>query len=167
MSRVPQVIVDPQDPRSVVEHLYRVQRVVDGRLEFGSPQDPRDPASTTLASGAAAAHNGTLLNVLGSWVEVDVVALDTLVLCTHNLAIPVTSVGGVNQPNVRWLLFGFQHSGNTADAASVLSCNYELGDAASITQDAFPLRFYAAGARTVGADPDDIRASLFFVPAVR
>lgn len=165
MSRVPQTVVNPEDPRSIVEHLYRVQRVVDGRLEFGSPQNPNDPASVTLANGVA--HNGTLQNLLGSWVEVDVTAADTLVNCVHNLGVPVTVVAATNQPNVRWLVFGFQHSGNGANAASTLSCNFELGDAASITENSFPLRFYVGGGRTVGADPDDLRVSIFFVPAVR
>jgi hypothetical protein len=161
---VPQSVVDPDDPQAIVEHLYRVQRVVDGRLEFGSPQDPRDPAGTALATGTA--HNGTILNILGSWVELDVTSQDAPVACVHNLDVPVTSVSGVNQPNVRWLVFGWQHNGAGAAPGSTMSCNYEPTDAASITSNSFPLRFYAAG-RTIGADPNDLRVTLFFVPAVR
>lgn len=165
MSRVPRVLYDPADPKAVAEHASRLQRVMDGQIEFGSPQDPNDPASVTLANGTA--HNGILQNMLGAWVEVDVTALDTRVDCAHNLGVPITVVAATNQPNVRWLVFGYQHSGTLAIAGSTISCNYELGDAASITSNSFPLRFYAAGTRTVGADPDDLRVTLFFVPAVR
>ena len=165
MSRVPRLVVDDRQPKSIVEQLSRLLRVVDGDLGFGSPQDPTDPTSTTLANGAS--HNGTLENVKGSWVEVDVTAADTLVNCVHNLGVPVTVVSATNQPNVRWMVFGFQHSGTGANAASTLSCNYETGDAASITENSFPLRFYVGGGRTVGADPDDLRVTLFFTPAVR
>ena len=168
MGRIPPSIVLPEQPQSIVEHLLRVSREVDGRVEFGSPQDPNNPASTTLANGVI--HNGTILNMKGAWVEVDVVALDAVVDCAHNLDVPVTLVGGVRQPNVRWLLFGYQHSGTLAIAGSTISCNFELGDAGGapgITTNSFPLRFYAAGTRTVGADPDDLRVTLFFVPAVR
>ena len=165
MGRIPPSIVLPEQPQSIVEHLLRVSREVDGRMEFGSPQDPNNPSSTTLANGVI--HNGTILNMKGAWVEVDVVTLDAVVNCVHNLDVPVTLIGGVNQPNVRWLIFGYQHSGTLAIAGSTISCNYELGDAASITTNSFPLRFYAAGTRTVGVDPDEIRVSLFFVPAVR
>ena len=165
--RVPRVLTDPSKPESFVEHLKQLQRVVDGNVEFGSPQDPSDPASTVLANGTT--HNGTIVNMLGSWVERDVVAseLGTLILFRHNLSIPYITVGGARQPNVRWLLFGFQHSGaGPTGAGSTISCNYDTRDEASIDEDNFPLRFYAA-ARTVGADPDDLRVTLFFVPVVR
>lgn len=163
--RIARTLPDPNDPKSIVEWLSRAQRIVDGGIEFGSPQDPKDPASTTLANGTS--HNGTLVNVLGSWVEIDVDTLDAPQNCAHNLDVPVTVVGGVNQPNVRWLVFGYQHSGTLAIAGSTISCNYELTDAASITKDSFPLRFYAAGTRTIGADPDDLRVTLLFTPAIR
>ena len=166
MSRIPQVVVNPKDPQSIVDHLQRVSRVVDGRLEFGSPQDPNDPASTTAANGVA--HNGTVLNISGSWVEVTV---DTADLaggnpCVHNLGVPVTVVGAVNQPNVRVLSFLFQHNGTGVNAASTLSFNYDTRDAGNITTNSFPLRFYVGGGRTVNAG-NPLRASLFFVPAVR
>ena len=164
MSRVPTSVVDPGNPRSIVEHLANVQRVVDGSIEFGSPQDPNDPASLTLANGTA--HNGTLLNIQGSWVEVDVTALDTPVACRHNLEIPFVVIGGISQPNVRWQLFGFQHSGNGVGVGSTISCNYETTDENSISEISFPLRFYAT-ARVVGAAPDHLRVTLFFTPAVR
>jgi len=162
--RVSRVLTDPKKPESLVEHLKQLQRVVDGNVEFGSPQDPTDPASTTLADGAA--HNGTIVNMLGSWVSLDVIALDTLVACPHNLAVPITVVGATNQPNVQWLVFGFRHDGTGATGASTFSCNYETGDAASISEDSFPLRFYSSSGRTVDGD-HPLRVNLYFTPAVR
>ena len=154
------MIVDPRDPQSVVDHLYRVQRVVDGDVEFGHPQDPADPQSTTLADGAT--HNGTLLNIRGSWVEVEVAALDTAVTFTHNLAQPIVSA---SVPNVRWLHFLYEHDGTgVTDGTAVVSCNYETGD--TVGENAIALRFYAAGGRTVDGD-HPLRATLFFVGAVR
>lgn len=163
--RIGRTLPDPAKPQSIVEFLARSQRIIDGQIEFGSPNDPNDPASVTLANGTA--HNGTLVNLLGAWVEIDVATLDAPQACVHNLGVPVTVVGGVNQPNVRWLVFGYQHSGTLAIAGSTISCNYELTDAANITTNSFPLRFYAAGTRTIAADPDDLRVTLFFTPAVR
>lgn len=166
MSRIPRVIVDPKDPLSIVEHLGRVQRVVDGQLEFGSPQDPRDPNSATLAAGAAGGHNGTVLNMAGAWVEADVTAADTRFDCAHNLGLPVTVVTAVNQPNVRWLFACFQHNGTGVNATSTLSVNYDSRDAGSITQNSFPLRLYVGGGRTVSG-PNPVRVSLFFTAAIR
>lgn len=167
MSRVPRGPIGAKDPQEVVEHLGRVQRVVDGAIEFGSPQDPRDPASTTLAAGNAGGHNGTLLNIAGSWVEVEVDAADARFDCAHNLGVPVTVVAAANQPNVRWLVMGLRHNGAGVNAASTLSVNYDSRDAANITLNSFPLRLYAAGARTVGGAPNTVRVSLFFTAAVR
>ena len=164
MARIPQAVINPEDPQAVVEHIYRIQRVVDGKLEFGSPQDPTDPASATLANGVS--HNGTLQNTLGAWFSVNVTALDTVVACVHNLNVPITVVGGVNQPNVLWPFVCYRHDGTGATGASCFSCNYETGDAASITVDSFPLRFYSSSGRTVdGTHP--LRVDIYFIPAVR
>lgn len=164
MSRIARTLANPEEPKSLAEYLSRVQQIVDGGLEFGSPQDPKDPASATLANGVA--HNGTLVNVAGAWFEVAVAAADTKFDCAHNLGAPVATVAAVKQPNVRWLVFGFQHDGTGADAASTLSVNYETSDAASITTESFPLRLYAAGGRTVSAD-HPVKLTLFFTSGVR
>lgn len=157
MSRVPRVIVDPTQPQSIVEHLGRVQRVLDGEVEFGNPQDPTDPQSTTRANGVA--HNGTVLNVRGSWFEAAVTALNTNVTCTHNLGLPIVSA---SSPNVRWLVFGWQHDGTGAGAGSSVSAVYVGG---AVTTNSIVLRFFAAG-RTVDVI-HPLTVSLFFVPAVR
>lgn len=156
MSRIPRAIVNPSDPESVVQHLYRVQRVVDGELEFGCPQDPNDPQSTALADGAA--HNGLLLNVKGAWVELEVETLNANTTCTHNLNVQAPT----GLVNVRWLVFGWQHDNTGAGAGSTVSVLYVDGN---VGENSIALRFYAA-ARTVSAD-HPLKVTLFFTPAVR
>jgi len=157
--RVPLVIVDPKNPLSIVEHLSRVQRTVDGQIEFGTPQDPNDPASTTLANGSA--HNGTLLNILGSWVEVSVGAaqVNTNLTFTHNLDVQVL---GATTPNVRWLVFGWQHSGVGSLAGSSVSLVYTDG---TVTANSIGLRVWAGGLTVDGGN--QLKVSAFFIPSVR
>lgn len=165
LSRIPRVVVDPKDPRSIVEHLYRVQREVDGRLEFGSPQNPNDPTSTTRALGGV--HNGTLQNIDGSWFEAVLTAAGrTSVTCTHNL--DVSTLNPAATPNVRWLVFGWMHNGTGGSAATRLDLAvwYQGG---TRTANAIDLIFdvtVTAGALTIdGSNP--VVVSLFFTRAVR
>lgn len=163
VSRVPQSIVNPQDPQSVVEHLYRVQREVDGKVEFGSPQDPADPTSTTRALGVA--HNGTLQNMAGSWFEAVLTATGrTVVTCVHNLNVATTQPA--TAPNVRWLHFGVSHNGTGAVAPTVDVDVAYLGGAR--TADAIDLTFnlVVGGALTVNA-ANPVVVTLFFTRAVR
>jgi len=115
---------------------------------------------------SAANHNGTTENIAGSWVEVTFDTPDSAVTCHHNLfrhwptyTLPVTG-----EPNVRWLVFAFSHDGNTVDAASTLSINFEEGD--TVTTNSIALRLYVGGTRVVDAT-HPCTATLFFVPAVR
>jgi hypothetical protein len=161
MTRIARTLQDPSNPQSLSEYLSRLQRIVDGALGFGSPQDPKDPASTTFANGVA--NNGTLDNIQGAWFELSLNdsshLLNTNITCTHNLNVQVLSAA---QPNVRWLVFGWQHSGVGAGAGSTVDCIYTDG---TVTADSIGLRFFAA-ARTV-TDANPLKVSLFFVPAVR
>ena len=166
MSRVPQSIVNPQDPQSIVEHLYRVQRVVDGRVEFGSPQDPRDPASTTVANGTA--HNGTILNVQGSWFTAVIEAVGrTDVICIHNL-FDSTFTPSAGLVPVRWLPFAWRHSGTGGGVATELDLAvWYMGGAVAF--DRITLAFSVnviAGALTINA-ANPVRVDLFFTQAVR
>lgn len=165
MSRVPRSVVDPRDPKSISEHLYRVQRVVDGLLEFGSPQDPTDPTSTTRADGVS--HNGTVLNMDGSWFEAVLTAAGrSSVTVTHNLNVgtdnPTTSA------NVRWMVFGWQHNGTGGSGATRLDLAvwYQGG---TRTADAIDLVFdvtVTAGALTIDA-LNPVVVTLFVTRAVR
>lgn len=131
-------------------------------IEFGHPQDPRDPTGTDLAGdGSVNQHNGTLVNVRGSWAQAEFTAADTATTFNHNLDLEVDSGGG---PNVVWLVGRFEHNGTLANASSTLSVSFETGD--SVGRDSIELRLYAGGARTVdGSNP--VLATLFFLPAVR
>jgi hypothetical protein len=157
--------LDPNSPdfnKSVVEAISRLLRIVEGEIEIGDPQHPQDDGSATLAgSGTPTTHNGRVVNIRGSWVELNVTAADTAVTCTHNLSIPVAVTG---EPNVLWTVKRCIHSGTAANAASTWSVNFEVGD--TVGTDAIQLRFYAAGARTVNAD-NPLKVTLFFEPAVR
>jgi hypothetical protein len=166
MSRIPRFLVDPDKPESIVQQMEEIHRVADGDIGFGHPNDPNSIGSTTAAGAADVNHNGTLENITGSWVEVTFPALDTAVTCHHNLfrnwpdyVLPITG-----EPNVRWLVFGFSHDGDTADAASTLSVNFEKLD--TVAANSIQLRLYKAGARVVdGTHP--VTATLFFIPAVK
>ena len=158
-------MVNPADPLSVVEHLYRVQRVVDRHVEFGSPQDPADPTSVVRALGAA--HNGTILNIEGSWFEAVLEATGrTAVTCIHNLDVATNQPA--TAPNVKWLHFGVSHNGTGADATSTYAVDvwYQGG---ARTADAIALVFnlvVGGTAPTVNA-ANPVVVTLFFVRAVR
>ncbi len=162
MSRIGRTLSDPEDPKAVAEWLTRVQKAIDGDIEFGHPNDSQDLTSAVLAGSVAAAHPGTLMNIAGSWVEVEVETLDDPVTCFHNLDVPVIAA---NLPNVRWVVFGYQHDGTAVTATAAISCNYESGAPDTIAVNSIQLRFYAAATRTVDGD-HPIKATLFFVRAV-
>lgn len=163
MSRVPQVVVDPKDAPSVVEHLYRVQRVVDRFVEFGSPQDPTDPTSTTRALGVA--HNGTLQNMDGSWFEAVLEAAGrTIVTCVHNLNVATTQPA--TAPNVRWIPFGVMHNGTGNVLATVDVEIAYLGGARTADQIELVMNLVVGGVLTVNA-ANPVVVSLFFVRAIR
>lgn len=158
--RIARTLPNPDDPRSIVEYLARVQRIIDGGIELGNPQDPRDPASTTTADGVS--HNGTIVNGLLSWFEVRLDdatnLLNTNVTCIHNLDV---SVLAADQPNVRWFVAGLQHDGTGTGAGSTVTVIYVDG---SVTSNSIQLRFHAAARTVTVASP--LKVSLLFIPAV-
>lgn len=124
MARPRRLLVDPAQPQSMVDMIDELTRVLELQTSFGNPQDPdeRDMSSSTLAGTAAANHPGTLENIEGSWVEVEVGTdqLDTAINCHHNLNVPVVST---STPNVRWIPFMFQHDGEPGSRFSDLQVN--------------------------------------------
>lgn len=161
MTKVPEILVDPSRPQSLVDQIKRLTRVANGLVGFGHPQDPLDDDGTTLAGASAGNHNGTTENIQGSWVELQVETLDAATTCHHHLAVPVVTAG---EPNVRWLVFGFQHDGTGASATSgAPGAQFESGD--TVNEDNIQLRFYAPG-RTVDGD-HPLHVTLFFIPAIR
>jgi hypothetical protein len=146
---------------------------VDGDIEFGEPQDPADPASTTLAGdmGAAGMHNGLLSNIAGSWVEV---ALEntglTTVTCTHNLydedSPYVVPVAG--QPNRRWLVFGIQHDGTASDGGTRIGVDVAfMGDTVAVHEIDLRFNLRVDGLRPTIQEANPVLVTLFFTKATR
>lgn len=158
MGKVGLTTTDPKNPQQIADALTRLIEEFDGRISFGNPQDPTDDASTDLAGSTDVLHPGTLINMEGAWVELDVDTLDSNVTCYHHLNQPV-SVSG--EPNVRWLEFGYLHSG--VGTAEAIGCWYEDG---TVTANSIQLRFGSSG-RTVAAGANVLKATLFFIPAIR
>lgn len=155
--KVHRVRIDAGDPQSIVDQVTHIMRVLDQLVEFGDPQDPGSDGSTALAGTT---HNGRMLNVRGSFVELVVENLNTATTCTHNLNVQLLSA---SQPNVRWLVFGYQHNATGAAAANAVSVVYVDGD--TVGTNAIQLRFYAIGWTVNAANP--LRVCLWFMPAVR
>lgn len=169
MSRIPRYFVDPDDPRSVVQQMEEIHRVADGDIGFGHPNDPEDTTSTTPAGMAATSHNGSIENIAGSWVEAKWGTVDGsgdhIVTVYHNLfPDPAYTLPVTGEPNVRWLVFGFSHDGNTVDAASTLSVVFQEGD--TVAANSIELQLHVGGTRVVD-DTHPVTATLFFIPAVR
>jgi hypothetical protein len=151
------------------QQMNEVLLVVDDHIEFGEPQNPNDPTSTTLAgaTGVDAAHNGTISNVNGSWVEILLTAAGTsVVTCTHNLFLdPVYTVPVPGEPNCRWLPFGFIHDGTGGDATSGLSITPGFISGNTVTASAIDLSISVITDGTAltidGNHP--LRVTLFFI----
>jgi len=124
VARVGGGIGDPEsEMRALRQQINEILLVLDDHVEFGEPGNALDPEYTSPAKLAgdmsvAGAHNGTVSNINGSWVEI---ALETYglteVTCTHNLYLntPEYVVPVTGQPNCRWLFFGAMHDGTGAD----------------------------------------------------
>ena len=164
------------DPIAIGEQVDALLRVVDDKIEFGEPQDPADPASTTLAGAgfetpAADHHNGTLSNIAGSWVEV---ALEitgmTMVPCHHNLYLdtPEYAVPVTGQPNCRWLVFGIQHDGTGSDANTRLGVDVTFaGDTVAANDIELRFNLRVEGQRPTIGSSNPVLVSLFFTRATR
>jgi hypothetical protein len=169
VSRVGENLPKPDDPLSLVQYLADVQRVLDSEVEFGHPTTPYDEADATVGvemagdMTATRPHNGTLQNIRGSWVEVEIAAAGAAVTFTHNLGLPVV---GADEPNVRWLFTNFRHSGVGATGVSTLTLDYD-DTLCTVAADNIQLVLRSPAGRTIAAGANAVKASVFFVPAVR
>lgn len=166
MSRVARVLYDPHDPKAVSEHASRLQTVVDGKLEFGSVQNPNDLNSTSFPDGVA--HNGTVVNLDGSWFSVFLESTGpTTVTCIHNLY-DSTFTPPTGRIPVRWIVVGWLHDGTGAGAGASLDLSVcYLGG--TIAFDRIDLVFHIGvhgGAITLNAD-HPMRVDLFFIRSAR
>lgn len=161
MARIGELLFDPGDTASIAQALTELQRVVDRLIEFGNPNDPK--GSDTLAGGGSpTTHNGELMNIRGSWVELRFEALDTALTANHNLNIPVYN----SEVNVRWIVMGKRHDDVGAGGSGRESADVRFIDTDSFDENTIELRAFAAGGLTVDAT-NPLRVSLFFIPAVR
>ncbi len=161
---------------AVAEQVDELLRVVDQEIEFGEPQDPKDAtdAGGRVLAGTVAvadAHNGTLGNVAGSWVETALTVSGlTTVTCSHNLYLdyPEYTVPISGEPNCRWLVFGVMHDGTGQDATSRIAVDVAfMGD--TVNTDDIQLRFNLqlfGTAITVGSS-NPVLVTLFFTRATR
>lgn len=171
MGRISTPQFDVEDPQALSQWLTEVAREFNGQVSFGSPQEEADATSTTLPGTSLASHPGTLLNVEGSWCEQEVTQTGDSgggeVVFFHNLFAhdPAYTLPSSGNPNVRWLVFGFEHTGTGVGANSdaSISCNFRTGD--TLTANSIGLRFFSPN-RTIDGT-DKLKVTLFFTRAVR
>jgi hypothetical protein len=157
---------------AVRQQMNELLLVVDDFIEFGEPQNPNDPTSTTLAgaTGVDASHNGTISNVNGSWVEVLLTATgiaDTTF--THNLFLdPNYTVPVTGEPNCRWIHFAVMHDGTNKDGTSDITFSLKFMGG-TVTGSSIQLRTNLATVGTAvtidGNHP--VKICLFFTKATR
>lgn len=152
-------LLDPRNPDAVSRWARMVADTINGQLSIGEP----------ISNDTALLPNGVKGHMLGSFFSLYLedlkYDLDTAHVCTHNLNVPNKGVGtGPTDLNVGWIIVRAEHSGNSADINSTVSCNYETGD--PVTANSIALRFYANAARAVTvADP--LYITLWFFPTTR
>ena len=155
----PPRLADPSDPDSIAQWAREITELLSGQVSIGEPV-----AFDYLTGGVDALRpNGTTGNIHGSFVYMPVIQADVAVTYTHNLNIP--NKGGAGPPpdlNVGWIPVRIIHNGNTVNAASTISVNYEIGDA--VTANSIQLRWYIGGTRVI-AKPHDLYTYLWFFPA--
>lgn len=152
-------------------HLKRANGKADLlSVGFGDPSYFADPSVSTLAGAAAASptHNGNVQQIEGAWVEIDLTAMHTVATCNHNLYLDNEGealFSGLN--NVRWLVFGWQHSGQGILGQLTFDVYYDESE--TNTVNSIDLTFDIGPNDTVitvdGTYP--VKATLFFTKAVR
>ena len=161
---------------AVAEQVDELLQVLDDKVEFGEPQNPKDATDTPsrILAGTVAvedAHNGTTSNIAGSWIESALTVSGlTTVTCTHNLYLdsPQYTVPVTGEPNCRWLPFGVMHDGTGKDATSRMAVDVAfMGD--TVSANAIALRFNLqlfGTAITIGSS-NPVLVTLFFTRATR
>jgi hypothetical protein len=156
------------------QQMNEVLLVVDDHVEFGEPSNPEDPENSLgLRAGdmtAAGMHNGTVSNVQGSWVEIELTSAGiTDAVCTHNLFMdPTYTVPVAGEPNCRWIHFALMHDGTAADGTSLFTVDINF-IGGTVDPEAITLRMNLVLAGTnITVDADHpVLVSLFFTKATR
>ena len=111
-----------QGPRGRGEDRRFGKRRRQAIIGFGNPVDPNDETSVVLAGDMTAtpAHNGTLDDIDGSWVELEIGpgqanGLDDPITCHHNLFTDSATAWAeepvTGEPNVTWFVDRWEHDG--------------------------------------------------------
>lgn len=157
--------MQPQPTGSLEDRIAMLEYIATGKLAFGTDLDPQDPGNAIAlpAGSSATAHNGFNDNIQGSWAMVRLVTANPIVTVHHNLGVPIIAT---NQLNVRWMVLGFQHTGQGVGNTSTISVMYNPTTAGpTLTENSIDLQFSTLN-RTVGAN-NALLVRLFFVPAAR
>lgn len=159
--RLRDILVDPNNLKSVADALTEVISVLDREVSIGDPQDPTNDASTQLAGAAGPpVHNGDGGNLIGDWCEEHIDTAGAAVTFNHNLGLPVVN----GEPNVFWI-YTLRHSGLLAIATSHLNLDFD-DTLCTVTTNSIDLVLRSDGVRTVnGANP--VRARVRFFPVTR
>jgi hypothetical protein len=173
VTRVSTFLHDPKDTNSVAGTVSAIGDAVNC-IEFGDPNRGSDPSSTDLAGDTSVTdpHNGELINIDGSWVEVELTAEVSTVTCTHNLFLddPEYSLVSGNI-NCRWLVFGISHD-EQGPMVGPINLTVWYGTGQAISANAIALHFHVnkdtggSGVITIDAS-HKMRVTLFFTKAVK
>ncbi len=157
--------------------IDRIIAFANGDIEIGDPQDPFNTTSAAILAGATnttGAHNGTIVNLAGSWVEISLTSTGiTNATCYHNLypdsadtsvwTVPVTG-----EPNCRWAIKGKMHDGTSDDGTSFYDVDV-MFIGGTVAVNAIDLRFnliLGGTSITVGGD-NPVLVTLWFTRATR
>ena len=160
--------------------IDRLRSIINGKIGFGDPNQPVSPTFDLYAGNAPIvgfelfAHNGSLDNIQGSWVEVPLLttgAVHTKVI-HHNLYLndPDYVVPVADQPNCRWFIMGVMHDGLSTDATTSIRADAAyVGGVGLVTPNTISLKF---GLVLVGNAPvinafHPVRVTMFFIKATR
>jgi hypothetical protein len=173
VGRVSTLNLDPKNPESMAKAIKDLATAVDGGIEFGDHNRPLDPTSTDRAgdSSVSEQHNGSLINIQGSYVTVQV---DTLtngaqdITCNHNLYLDnpeYTLISGT--VNVNWQVHRFTHNGTGLIPPIGLSVMYNETKTIAVNsiELTFGVLFGAGSIDDILTNP--LSVTLFFTKAVR
>lgn len=136
-------------------------------IEIGSPQPFDDPGSTTLAGAAATSHNGTIIDIAGSWVEISIEGVNRQTFTAfHNLFLdtPEYAVNSTAGPNVRWQVMGWIHDSTASSPLLSLNVWYEGGTVAVNSLPMVANIGVYGGSITIDGD-HPMKLSMFFTKA--
>ncbi len=163
---------------SIQAQITRLTTVMNGQLEYGTTTAEQKPLIRFAGQpgGGTTFHNGTMINVQGSWVEALVTGISSVeqVTCVHNLYLddPNYTLPVSERPNCRWQHWGSRHDGTAADVTTVFGTHimYHEYTTGLVLANEITLQFFidplAGTAPTVDV-LHPVIVSLFFTKAIK